>query len=302
MTAIRVEQVPVPSHGLDPSPRTNAYWIACGGEAVLVDPGFTAEEGLHALLAAWEALGRPVVRALLVTHGHLDHVAGAEALRARFGVPVLAHPREAERVARVVPRDAIGPLREGDRLAVGGASVEVLETPGHAPGHLSFWIPGERVLLCGDVLAGEGTVWVGPPDGDMRAYLETLRRLEALAPRRAGPGHGPWIERPVEAIRQLIAHRLERERQVLAAVRQGLRTAAEIARALYGDALPARVRPFAELTVTAHLEKLAAEGRVVLGPGGEVRPAEAGGAEGEPAGRRAGHPRPPARRREADPR
>ncbi|MBE3590365.1 MAG: MBL fold metallo-hydrolase [Firmicutes bacterium] len=258
-----VWRVPVASRTLPPADHTNVYVVGGPAGAVVWDAGAASPEGVEAVRAALEACGARRVEAIVLSHAHPDHVEGADLFQAAFGAPVRAHAAAAERAARLCPGLSWGPpLDEGDRLEAGGADLEVLLTPGHAPGHLAGWCAADGVLLAGDLLAGVGTVAIVPPDGDLRAYLSSLRRVAELGARLAAPGHGPALERPAEVVAALVRHREDREAQVLAALAAGARTAGEITRAVYGEGLDERLRPFAEATVTAHLEKLRAEGRV----------------------------------------
>ncbi|HEY8450582.1 MAG TPA: MBL fold metallo-hydrolase [Bacillota bacterium] len=268
---VQVRRVPVLSRTLEPAQHTNTYLIGDGEQAVLIDAGFVSEDGLAAIDAAWRGLGRPRLLAILVTHGHGDHARGLTRLVEQYGAKVYAEPREQLAVRQHNPGLEPLAIGEGDCLAVAGTELHVLATPGHTAGHLSFWLPAQGTLFCGDVMAGVGTVWVGPPDGNMQQYLATLERLAWLAPARIGPGHGPWIERPAQAIAELIEHRLFRERQILEHLREQPLTARQLAQAIYAGQVPERVLPFAERTVLAHLDKLLAEGRVVAsGPVGEA--------------------------------
>jgi glyoxylase-like metal-dependent hydrolase (beta-lactamase superfamily II) len=156
-----------------------------------------------------------------------------------------------------------GTLAEGSRLETDAGSVTVLDTPGHARDHLSFAVRTDDrdVVCCGDLAVGEGSVVVGAPEGDMRAYLTGLRRLRTRAPDLLFPGHGPPIDDPQATIDRLLEHRLARERRVERAVAGGARTLDAIVDAAYDKDLSG-VRDLATATVRAHLEKLAVERRV----------------------------------------
>jgi glyoxylase-like metal-dependent hydrolase (beta-lactamase superfamily II) len=134
-----------------------------------------------------------------------------------------------------------------------------VDTPGHAPEHVAFGTGDGYVT--GDLLVAEGSVVVGAPAGDMRAYLTSLRRLHARDPDRCYPAHGPVIEDPRGTCRRLIDHRRRRERRVRQAVNDGARTADEVLEAAYEKDVSA-VRELARATVVAHLEKLACEGAI----------------------------------------
>lgn len=242
-------RVPVPVATSAPGGETNAYLLG-GDDAVLVDPA-------DAVPDIEQRLGR--VSHVAVTHHHPDHVGGVAACADRAGATVWARAGRTggfEAATGVTPDRT---FREGTAIPTGDGPVTVLETPGHAPEHVAFDAGG--TLAVGDLAVAEGSVAVLAPEGDMRAYLGSLRRLHARQPERLLPGHGPAIEQPRATARRLIEHRLERERRVLAAVREGARSVAEVTDAAYEKDVSA-VRAMAEATVRAHLEKLAVEGRL----------------------------------------
>ncbi|MBX6351146.1 MAG: MBL fold metallo-hydrolase [Clostridia bacterium] len=257
-----VVRVPLASTTLPPADHTNAYVVRGEEGAVVWDAPGRDERALAPLWEALRALGEPPVRAVVLSHAHPDHVERAAEVCRRTGAPARAHPSLPSRLGRA--RDGIPwgePLGEGDRIDLGGVSLVILFTPGHAPDHLVGWVPEDRALLAGDLLAGEGTVAIAPPEGDLGLYLASLGRVEALAPKVAGPGHGPTLRDPVRAARETYEHRMMREREILALLREGVGDPDEMVRRIYGDTLSARVLPFARATVAAHLAKLAGEGR-----------------------------------------
>jgi glyoxylase-like metal-dependent hydrolase (beta-lactamase superfamily II) len=135
-----------------------------------------------------------------------------------------------------------------------------VHTPGHASNHLCYLLEEERLLFSGDHIMQGSTVVIAPPDGDMAAYLDSLTRVRELRLRSIAPGHGHLIDDPTQVIDDYVAHRLEREQQVLDAVAAGDSTTAEIVARLYVDLVDELV-PRAKQSVHAHLRKLAAEGR-----------------------------------------
>jgi glyoxylase-like metal-dependent hydrolase (beta-lactamase superfamily II) len=235
----------------NPSPYTlagtNTYVLASRGRGVVIDPG--PEDPSHAAAVLDRAAARGwTISLILISHGHSDHIGGADQLSRATGATTRRWGGEV-------------PLRDGELLLDDGAQLRVLHTPGHAADHVAFHWPAHRVLFSGDLLLGEGTVQVTPPGGSMAQYLLSLERVARLDVALIAPGHGPLIRDPGPRIALYRAHRLQRERQVLDAVSSGQRTVSEITSALY-IGLDPRVRSAAEGTVLAHLEKLAAEGRV----------------------------------------
>ncbi|GII81210.1 MBL fold metallo-hydrolase [Sphaerisporangium rufum] len=237
----------------NPSPMTlegTNTWVIGepGAEQVLVvDPG-PDDEG-HLRRVAGALAGRRVM-AILLTHGHPDHSAGAGRLAALLGAPVRA----------LDPRHVLGDegLGEGDVVTAGEAELRVLATPGHSFDSLCFWLPADAALLTGDTILGRGTTLIAP-DGDLGDYLRSLDRLRAGAEIAEAaallPGHGPLLADPVAALDGYITHRRERLDQIRQARTAGARTLAEIVDVVYAG-LAAELRPAAEVSVRAQLAYL----------------------------------------------
>lgn len=217
----------------NPSPLTLSgtnTWVVGGW---VVDPGPAIDAHLDAVARA-----AGVCRGIAVTHDHEDHVEGLPGLLARVGeVPVVSFRAGAR------DGDVFGPLR-------------VVALPGHSDDHLAF-VTG-RAAFCGDAVLGEGSVFVS---SDLIGYLDGLRRLRDLDLAVLCPGHGDPIWDVAAKLDGYIAHRLDRERRLVAALERGLRSEDELLDAAWSDA-PEALRPFAAVSLRAHLEKLRAEGRV----------------------------------------
>nr|WP_204261784.1 MBL fold metallo-hydrolase [Blastococcus saxobsidens] len=254
----------------NPSPMTldgtNTYVVGApgSGQAVLVDPGPDDAAHLAAVEAALEARGARCV-AVLVTHHHGDHAEAALPWGGRFGVPVAAGSG-----AVAGPGGRV--LEPGERLALAGTAFGVVATPGHTADHLAFRLESGAVLV-GDHVLGRGTSVVTHPEGDVVAYLESLRRVHDLGPGALYCGHGPELtEDPGAVLDFYLAHRAYREQQLLDALGTGAATVDELVATVYAE-VPREVWPAAAQSTRATLDKLAAEGRVVLGNAEEVRPA-----------------------------
>jgi glyoxylase-like metal-dependent hydrolase (beta-lactamase superfamily II) len=219
-------------------------WVLGRDPCWIVDPGPLLEEHLRAVLE--EAARRGGIGGIAVTHEHADHVEAVEALHASApGAPLARGARDG---------DELGPLR-------------AIATPGHAAGHVA-WAYG-RVCCTGDAVLGQGSVFVAPSPGALSSYLAALRRLRGMAFELLAPGHGPPVADPAAKLDEYVAHRLDRERRLLDALAEGRRTAEELLDAAWSDA-PEHLRPAAAVTLAAHLDKLAQEGRL---PDGVQRPA-----------------------------
>ncbi len=256
---------PMLTHTLPPAMTTNAYLLGTG-EAVLVDPGSPLDEENErlerALAVARDRLSRRVT-AIWLTHHHPDHVGGVSRLRKSLGVPVLAHPATAERLAgQGLAVD--GELADGQRIVLAGEPpfpLSVVHTPGHARGHLCFLDETWRSAIVGDLVAGLGTIVIDPPEGDMEDYLGSLARLATLRPRVLFPAHGPAVKNAAAKLREYIDHRLWREEKILDAWSRGLRTPEEMLPTVYDD-VPKEAHPLARRQILAHLERLRRTGRV----------------------------------------
>ncbi|GAA3157302.1 MBL fold metallo-hydrolase [Blastococcus jejuensis] len=256
-----VDLEPLVTRVLAPNPSsmtldgTNTYVVGApgSGQAVLVDPG--PDDPAH--LAAVERVlaGRDArCVAVLVTHHHGDHAEAALPWGERFGAQVAA-------ASAVVagPRGRV--LEAGDRLGLAGTTIGVVPTPGHTGDHLAFRVESGAVLV-GDHVLGRGTSVVTHPEGDVVAYLESLRRVLDLGPSALYCGHGPELtENPAAVLEYYLAHRAYREHQLLAGLANGPRTVAELVAAIYAE-VPRALWPAATQSTRATLAKLHAEGRV----------------------------------------
>lgn len=242
-----IERIPVEVPTRGPGGRTNAYLVGTN-PALLVDPPAVDDR----LTAAVDARS---VNHVAVTHTHRDHVGAVAHYAGRTGATVWARAGRTDRFVEAAGRPPDRTFREG--TSVGPATV--VETSGHAPDHVAFRVGAEA--LVGDLAVESGSLFVGGRDGDLRAYLVSLRRLRHLGLERLYPGHGPPIEDADATIERLLSHRLDREKRVLAAVEDGARELDSITDAAYEKDLSG-VEDLARLTVGAHLEKLAVEGRL----------------------------------------
>lgn len=249
-----VRVVLAPNPGPLTGPGTNTYIV--GAERTLVvDPG-AADVGF--VDSVCNAAGD--VEAILVTHRHPDHVGGAAALVERTEAPVRALGSAS---AGGVP---VAPLQDGEVLEVPGVRLRAMGTPGHAHDHVCYLLEQERALFSGDLVLGEGTSLIDPPDGDMASYLDSLSRMGRLRVDRIYPGHFSPLREP-EVFERYIEHRIERESRVLRAIPPGGATLEEIAARAYDDT-PRDMHPYAKRSALAHLEMLVADGRV--GRAGDV--------------------------------
>lgn len=254
-----------------PATHTNCYLLYSSQEILIVDPGSPYEDEQAAVAKCLDDLiaeGR-TPREIVLTHVHPDHVAGVNALNAHLAqrhgrrVPVAAHRLTAESSRGQFSVDRF--IEDDELISLAGEpaiTLRALYTPGHARGHLCLYDERTGALLSGDNVVGFGSVLIDPADGNMRDYLASLARMRALPGLSVlFCGHGPPVANPYEKIDGYIAHRLERERTILDAVREGASTPKEIVARAYTDVSP-KAYAMAERAVLAHLEKLEADGLV----------------------------------------
>jgi glyoxylase-like metal-dependent hydrolase (beta-lactamase superfamily II) len=241
---MRVTRVLAPNPGIRELEGTNT-WIVGDAPAIVVDPGPDDPGHLVEVVRTAGSIG-----AIALTHDHPDHAPGAVPLGAMTGAPVLA--------AR--PTEGMERIRDGEQVSVGSLMLSVVGTPGHTPDHVAFFDVRTGSLFTGDAVLGRGTSVIDPPEGDLTAYLRSLRRMRELAPKTIYPGHGPVVLRAIAKLDEYLDHRAMREGQVLSALGDESRTPEELAAEIYAD-YPPEVHELAARSVLAHLIKLEAEGR-----------------------------------------
>jgi glyoxylase-like metal-dependent hydrolase (beta-lactamase superfamily II) len=237
--------------GMMTGPGTNTYLVGID-EIAVIDPGPEDADHLEAIVGA----GGDRIRWIICTHTHPDHSPGAPALKARTGAEILAFD---DRDDLVCDRH----LADGDTVEGTEFTIRAIHTPGHASNHLCLLLERDRLLFSGDHVMNGSTVVITPLDGDMGLYLDSIRRLQSLKPPLAAiaPAHGLLIDDPAAKLDEYLTHRLEREEQVLQALREiGPADTAALVEAIYTD-VPEVLHPVARFSVWAHLRKLAAEGQ-----------------------------------------
>ncbi len=249
-----IRRLVAPNPSMMTGPGTNTYLFGSRAVAVL-DPGPVIESHIDTI----QVTAAAPVRWILVTHTHPDHSPAAKLLAKATGASLLgmqapggAHQDltfEADRL-----------LADGDTLETDEFVIEAVHTPGHASNHLCFYHRGMNWLFTGDHVIDGSTVVIDPPDGDMKHYLQSLRRVKALRCDALAPGHGELIDEPDRLIDWIIDHRLKRESKVKAAVaaNPGL-TPRELVPHVYKD-VDKKLYGWAERSLLAHLIKLEDDG------------------------------------------
>ncbi len=249
---------------------TNTYVVG-SAPAWVIDPGPADEAHIAEVRDVAEARGG--IGGVVLTHSHLDHNAGVEMLGAGLA---LGHADGFDDVAAMFGSGVAPPPPLGSRDGEPVGPFRAYSTPGHATDHVVFVLdpggphPRTRsggdaglVCFCGDIVLGAGSTIVPPASGggSLVDYMDSLELLAGLGATLLCPGHGPWITDPAAKVAEYVAHRRERERLLLAALAAGRRTTDDLLDAAWSD-VPEPMRPAAALAMRAHLEKLAAEGRL----------------------------------------
>ena len=244
---------------------TGTYIIGRGHVAV-IDPGPLIDAHVEALLAA---VAGETVSHILITHTHADHSPAAAPLKAATGAKTYGYGPHGSGTADGVQVEEGGDMsfapdivvRHGDIIQGAGWTVECVYTPGHTSNHICFALREEKALFTGDHVMGWSTSVIAPPDGNMKAYMDSLRLLLTRDDEIYWPTHGPPITDPKPFVRAFIAHRQDRERQILAQIAEGRTRIGEMVPVMYAQ-VDKRLHPAAARSVLSHLELLVETGRV----------------------------------------
>jgi glyoxylase-like metal-dependent hydrolase (beta-lactamase superfamily II) len=251
---------------------TGTYILGTGNVAV-IDPGPDDEEHIGAILAA---LDGETISHILVTHTHMDHSPGCRPLQALTGAPTYAYgPHGAGKLEQGVQVEEGGDMdfapdhlvKHGDIIQGGDWTVECVYTPGHTSNHMCFALQEQKALFTGDHVMGWSTSIISPPDGDMAAYMQSLELLLERDDAVYWPTHGPSIIDPKTHVRAYIAHRIEREEQILKCIDEGTHGIRDMVPLMYRDT-PEFMYPAAARSVLAAMENLLRKNQVVA-DGGE---------------------------------
>ena len=242
-------------------------YIVGSGEVAVIDAGPALDSHVEAIL---DATRGETITHQFITHTHSDHSPASRPLRQATGARIWAHGpvrRQGDESATAVDEsedrdfDADHLLRHGDRIEGAGWTMEAVFTPGHASNHMCYALEEEKTLFSGDHVMGWSTTVVSPPDGDMAAYMESLEMLLERRDDVLRPTHGTGITSPKPFVRELIAHRNMRDRQILACLAKGLSTIPAMVGDIYAATDP-RLHPAARRSVLAHIVRLVGQGRV----------------------------------------
>ena len=237
-------------------------YIVGHGKVAVIDPGPLLDAHVEALM---RALQGETVSHILITHTHSDHSPAAAPLKKLTGAKTYGYgPHGSGAGEEDGDMDFVPDveLRHGDIIEGDGWTIECVHTPGHTSNHMCFALKEEKALFTGDHVMGWSTSIVSPPDGDMTAYMASLEMLLTRDDEVYWPTHGPAIHDPKRLVQAFIAHREDRERQILAQLKAGRHRIAEMVPVMYA-AIDKRLHPAAARSVLAHMGRLVAQGRVV---------------------------------------
>lgn len=230
-------------------PGTNTYLVG-KEEVTVIDPGPAMQEHIDVITAA-----APNIKQILVTHTHPDHSPGVRLLKENLDVPAYGMlTNSSKNQDQTFSPERI--LDDGEVFQEEEFSIEVVHTPGHASNHLCFILKEEKLIFTGDHIMNGSTVVIGPPDGNMKQYIQSLEKLKDYDIEKIAPGHGELLENPHEVADWIINHRLEREKKVFQALQEATKgTPDSLVEKVYDD-VDSSLFPIAKASLLAHLIKL----------------------------------------------
>ena len=230
-------------------PGTNTYLVG-KEEVTVIDPGPAMQEHIDVITAA-----APNINQILVTHTHPDHSPGVRLLKENLDIPAYGMlTNSSKNQDQTFSPERI--LDDGEVFQEEEFSIEVVHTPGHASNHLCFILKEEKLIFTGDHIMNGSTVVIGPPDGNMKQYIQSLEKLKDYDIEKIAPGHGELLENPHEVADWIINHRLEREKKVFQALQEATKgTPDTLVEKVYDD-VDSSLFPIAKASLLAHLIKL----------------------------------------------
>ena len=229
-------------------------------QMIMVDSGEPYRSWTKQILEYHTELGRPSISAILITHGHGDHIGGLDRLQEAFDCPVRCHPKLEPRLTHQLGLGCVEKLSSREVVHTGaGASLRAYYTPGHEEDHIAYYMAADKAVFSGDTILGNSSSSVR----NLTQYMKSLQVLARLKPTTLFPGHGQVIKNGTDRVQWYINHRQQREDQLVAAIENGASTVDEMVNAVYPRNLRKNLRGAAARNINTHLEKLREEGRVI---------------------------------------
>ncbi|PWI58916.1 MBL fold metallo-hydrolase [Sulfoacidibacillus thermotolerans] len=270
MTSLTVDQMAVNTQKHSLEQEVNAYLLTtASGNALLIDAGY---EDTTTFIYEFTKHREATIQGIYLTHYHPDHSLGAPELAQKFNCPIHCHPLEYPRLTSLYEQHGI-PVQNLDiradliptsKIILEDHTLDIVFTPGHTHGHIALYDSLTQVLFTGDTVIPGGTVWIGPPDGHLADYLQSLDALCAFSPKLVYPGHGAVTHDPVPLMLRMKERRLLREQQILHFIKQTPQSIEQITKELYRGSIREDMLWVAKKTVQGHLQKLIDERQVTL--------------------------------------
>lgn len=231
-------------------------------EMALIDTGEPYRSWTKQILNQHQDLGQPKIAAILITHGHGDHIGGLDRLQETFNCPVHCHPKLEPRLTHRLGPGIVQPIQHRQTIPIAGIEIQAWHTPGHAPDHIAYHLPQDRALFSGDTILGDSSTSVQ----NLNQYLESLQTLAQLNPQTLCPGHGHTVPNAPARIEWYQRHRQQRETQILNTLTKGPATIRQLTEAIYPRDLPPNLRRAAARNIRTHLKKLTSQNRAAKTP------------------------------------